>query len=78
MGYSVRLESRTSRRTRLLFCTTGQAVNSTYLSVRWTCICTTIAASCSSVTQQHTPVLLMCLHLHHHCCDSKSRYRTYM
>ncbi|KAL3157307.1 hypothetical protein ABBQ38_001537 [Trebouxia sp. C0009 RCD-2024] len=26
VGYSVRLESRTSRRTRLLFCTTGQAV----------------------------------------------------
>lgn len=25
VGYSVRLESRTSRRTRLLFCTTGQA-----------------------------------------------------
>ena len=33
VGYSVRLESRMSRRTRLLFCTTGRNVSSTYLFV---------------------------------------------
>lgn len=59
VGYSVRLESRTSRRTRLLFCTTGEAI-SAYLLMVWLLL------------DHHCCLMLKCIDIRHciYCCMS--------